>query len=377
MQTGIAIVGCGFVADYYLSSLRVHPELRLLGAFDRDEQRAAQFAAYHHVRRYNSLAELLNDGDVKIVVTLTSPASHFEVSSAAMRAGKHVYSEKPLGVSLPEAQELVSIARDANVQLSGAPCCVLGEAAQTMWRALRENAVGAVRMAHAEIEDGLRHRMPYEKWVSASGAPWPIREERELGCIRAHAGYAVSWLAGMFGPVRQVTAFAARVIDSAAAGCNGDPRGPDVGVACLSFDGGVVARLTCSIVAPRDRSLSVFGDRGILQNRDCSDDRSAVTLRNYFTLRRRLFTGFRRRRKLLRSGIGRVPPQGAQRRDFARGIADLADAIAENRHPRLSGGFCLHVTETVLAIHDAATNPGARPIASTFEPVTPMPWAVV
>ena len=92
----IAIVGCGFVADYYLKTLPLYPDLEIAGVMDRVPERATKFAAYHSVPVYASLAELLADSTVEIVLNLTNPRSHYEVSKAALEAGKHVYSEKPL-----------------------------------------------------------------------------------------------------------------------------------------------------------------------------------------------------------------------------------------------------------------------------------------
>jgi predicted dehydrogenase len=106
----IAIVGCGFVADYYLKTLPEHPNLKLLGVMDRDRDRAAKFGTYHSVPVYESLEELLDDKRVDIVVNLTNPSSHFAVSQASLEAGKHVYSEKPLAMELSAAQELVDLA---------------------------------------------------------------------------------------------------------------------------------------------------------------------------------------------------------------------------------------------------------------------------
>src|SRR5690349_1240897 len=98
----IALVGCGYVADYYMGTLPNHPGLRLIGVMDRDEKRATQFAAYYSVPRYASLQQLLADDQIDLVINLTNPASHFEVTRACLEAGKHVYSEKPLAMTFAE-----------------------------------------------------------------------------------------------------------------------------------------------------------------------------------------------------------------------------------------------------------------------------------
>src|SRR6266850_1372810 len=167
----LAIVGCGYVADYYLATLVNYPELELKGVHDRDSARAERFALHHGAKRYGTLAELLADREVDLVANLTNPRSHFEVSSAALLAGKHVYSEKPLATSLPEAERLVEMAESKSLLIGSAPCTVLGETAQTLWKALREKRIGTPRLAYAEMDDGPTPLQDHATWVSASGAP--------------------------------------------------------------------------------------------------------------------------------------------------------------------------------------------------------------
>src|SRR5579883_899803 len=140
----VAIVGCGFVADFYMRTLHLYPNLELVGVMDRDSDRASKFATFYSVPIYNTLEELLSDPQVDIVLNLTNPRSHYSVSKACLEAGKHVYSEKPISMDFLEAKELVEIAEKRGLHLSSAPCSLLGETAQTIWKALREQQVGKV-----------------------------------------------------------------------------------------------------------------------------------------------------------------------------------------------------------------------------------------
>ena len=151
-----AVVGCGFVADAYLATLKNYPDLELLGVYDRDAARCRQFAAYHNLHRYESYDLLLADDRVELVANLTNPDSHYEVSRRALHAGRHVYSEKPLATSLSGAEELVAIAEANQRLLACAPCSLLGETAQTLWRALREGRIGIPRLRVRRA----RHREP-------------------------------------------------------------------------------------------------------------------------------------------------------------------------------------------------------------------------
>ena len=170
----IAIIGCGFVADYYLITLKKYPELKVAGVYDLDSARSELFAKNYAVDVYESFQAVLDDSQVDIVVNLTNPDSHFEINLTSLQAGKHVYSEKPLAMELAEAEKLVELAEEKELQLSSAPCSLLGETAQTVWKALRSEAVGKVYAVYAEMDDGLIHKMPYKSWMSQSGIPWAL-----------------------------------------------------------------------------------------------------------------------------------------------------------------------------------------------------------
>jgi predicted dehydrogenase len=377
----VGVVGCGFVADYYLQTASDHPEFTIAGVMDRHAARAEQVSAYYRLPRYRSLDELLRDPGVDIVLNLTNPGSHFEVSRAALEAGKHVYSEKPLATNLDQAEELVALAESRGLHLSGAPCNVLSETAQTMWKAVRTGAIGTVRLAYAELDDGLIHRMRYKKWVSDSGAPWPYRDEFAVGCTLEHAGYYVTWLVAMFGPAAQVTAHASTLIPDKLTDEPAAPTAPDFSVGCIAFANGVVARLTCSIVAPHNHRLSIFGDEGVLSTDECWNYTAPVYLwqrtplrlwAEKYSISRVLPWLGPRKYPLLDAPPRRHRYKGSHNMDFARGVADVAAAISGGGRPRLSAGFALHVNEIVLAIQ---AGQGTTRLRTTCAPMAVMPWA--
>lgn len=372
---GLAIVGCGFVADYYVKTLALHPELKLIGVMDRHEERAAKFSAYHRIPYYKTLPELLADPQVDIVLNLTNPRSHFEVSKASLEASKHVYSEKPLSMDFAEAEELVKIAQEKGLYISSAPCSLLGETAQTLWKALREKVVGDVRLVYAEMDDGMVHQMAYQKWLSESGTPWPYKDEFEVGCTLEHAGYYVTWLAAFFGPAESVTAFSSCLIQDKQTDVPLDVNAPDFSVACIKFANGVVARLTCSILAPHDHTLRIIGDKGLLCTDDCWYYRSPVYIRKRLTIRRKTFESPLKQKYPLAGQGNKYKYKGSQQMDFARGVAEMAEAIAQKRPCRLSAEYSLHINEIVLAIQNALETGTAYKLKSTFEPIEPMPWA--
>ncbi|MEO1135735.1 MAG: Gfo/Idh/MocA family oxidoreductase, partial [Pseudomonadota bacterium] len=166
--------------------------IKVAGAFDIDAARLKTFCEYWNVEATDSLAGLLAHD--ALVLNLTNPRAHYEVSKAALDAGRHVYSEKPLAVSMPDAHALAKLARDNNLMLASAPCNWLSQSAQTVWKAISKGEIGTPRLVYAELDDDFIPQAPYEKWLSESGAPWPAKDEFETGCTLEHAGYYLTWL---------------------------------------------------------------------------------------------------------------------------------------------------------------------------------------
>ncbi len=368
----IAIVGTGFVADYYMTTLRNYPQLTLTSVYDRSPERLRAFCAHYSLRAYESLDALLADPQVDIVVNLTTPESHAAISRAALASGKHVYSEKPLAMDFGEARALVDFAREKGLTLAAAPANALSDARHLAALALAD--IGTPRLVYAEMEDGPVFRDKWTTWRSRSGAPWPGLHEFEIGCTLEHAGYALSWLVSLFGPVESVTAFSAVTFPDKGPGTGHITMAPDFSVGCLNFRSGVVARLTSGLAAPRDRSLQVFAEKGSLTVRDLWDNRSAIHIEEVDAPRPLLGRLLTRAEAKLGRALpwkptpGRRLPYPAQpaskglpsypsQIDFMRGVADQAEAIARGEAPRFSGALALHITELALALSNARDLP--------------------
>jgi predicted dehydrogenase len=363
----VAFVGCGFVADFYAANLALHPELKLVGVYDLVDSRAASLAARHGARVYETLDALLGDSAVAIVVNLTNPGSHFAVSRASIAAGKHVYSEKPLATTLADAKQLVALAREAGVRLAGAPCALLGESFQVLRQLLSQAEIGLVRAIYAEVDDGPVHQMHPEDWVSPEGTPWPWRDELRMGCVIEHAAYHLSWMVALFGPAHSVTAVSTCLAPDKHSELRGEACGPDFSVACIAFESGPVARLTCSTVAPHDHSVRVIGDHGTLHLDEIWHFGAPVRVTHFneLWLRADSYTWLKRYAltRSLYALDGRAsqssPACGWRRRirrhemDYLLGVAELASSIREARPSQLTAELALHVTEIALAINEA------------------------
>jgi predicted dehydrogenase len=369
----IGIVGTGFVADLYMRSLKTFPKLKVVGAYDIDQARLVSFCKYWNIFATRSLEELLTGGSRKpdLILNLTNPNAHFEVSRACLAAGKHVYSEKPLATSMEGARALCSLAESKDLTLASAPCSILGEAAQTLWLALRRDEIGTARLVYAELDDDFVSQAPYKKWMSESGAPWPYRDEFQVGCTLEHAGYYLTWLMAMFGTVERVVAGSASCLENNTS--KHAWSAPDFSCATLFFKSGVVARLTCSILAPHDHRIRIIGDAGVLEVDQAWDNEAPVRIRRRYVIRRKMINSpITKRVRIKRTTHPKVKRWGAAAMNFALGPAELLDSLKESRPCRMSAGFALHLNEVTLAIQNAN---GLRIMQTVCPPIEPMPWA--
>ena len=371
----VSIIGAGFVADLYLKSLRLYPEITIRGVFDIDAPRLDAFCTHWQLTAFDSLDALFAAAAPgELILNLTNPGAHFEVSHACLEAGYNVYSEKPLALNMGDAQALVDLAEARGQAITSAPCSGLSETAQTLWAAIREDVAGPVRLIYAEMDDGYIPQAPYHKWHGESGAPWPAEDEFKVGCTLEHAGYYLSWLLPIFGPVRTVVAASAQLAAHA-----GDTAGyaHDFSTGTLFFESGVVARLTCSILAPHDHALLAIGEKGNLSLDECWKNDAPVHYRKRFVLRRRLMESPVARKLRLPKGdthrkLGRT---GSASMNFALGPVEMLEAIAQGRRSRMPADLALHMNEVTLALQYAGETGGAQAMTTRFEPVTPMPWA--
>jgi len=382
----IGFVGCGYAADLYMASIKRYPQLELVAVTDRNPERLQAFGDYHAVETCPTTDALLSDHDVELVINLTNPNSHFEVSKMCLEAGKHVYTEKPMTETFAEAQALVDLANRKGLHLSSAPCVLLGETAQTLWKALQNNVIGTVRVVYAEMEDGPVQLQDPDIWRSPSGAPFPYRDEFLVGFPISHAGYYLTWFAAFFGPAKTITSYSSCLWPDKTV-VPGEPlhiSNPDISVACVTFESGVVARLTCSLLGPHNHSMRIIGDKGILKVEECLNYSAPVYVDKYSRFK------FRAQRYSIADRYPFVkawfdpdykvyPPvkkfnwkkrNARLRQDFARGIVDLTQVIRKQRPATLSTDFCLHITELVWALQNVTDKP--YQVTTTFEPLQPM-----
>ncbi len=397
--TKVGIIGCGYVFDHYMSTWDRHPGLIIKGVADIDQARLQTVAKAYDLSIYETNEDLLSDPEIDIVANFTSIESHYQVTRAALLAGKNVYSEKPLTTDLEEARALFALAEEKGLILSCAPSNALSDTSQTLWKAVRDGAVGDVRIVYAEFDQNVIYLMHPETWRSRTGAPWPYLDEYEQGCTYEHVGYHLTWLCAIFGPVDTVTAFSKQTLPDKTDLPLNPSDTPDFSVACLNFKSGVVARVTCSIGVPQNNRISIIGNKGMLSadtyaHYQCPvyleqfsqltlNARKARSVRNS-TLLQRIFGVGGKKVKLVRNLplpkmkwwsprdiLKKIKQSELGQQDKCVGIAELADSLLTGRPCFPPHDFTLHLTELTIAIQSAGVKSLTYVMQTNFEPLVP------
>jgi predicted dehydrogenase len=364
---GVGILGCGHVSDQYFRGCRRFDVLRLTSCADLDTARAEQQAAEHGIPRACAPDELLEDPNVDLVINLTPPLAHAETTLALIRAGKHVWSEKPLAASLEEAGRLLEAARSAGVRIGCAPDTFLGGGLQTSNKLVEDGWLGEPRSAVAFVsEPGYEHFHPNVDFFYGPGGGPAL----DLG------PYYVTALVALLGPVARVTGFAQsptaeRIVPAGPRQGERIPvRVPTHVTGALELDSGVVATVLMSwdIWSTHLPYLEVYGTAGSLSIPNPDE-----------------FGGLPLLRRAGRDELRQPPPPPgsvpwtvmplAYDGEVGRGIgvADMAYAIRTERAHRASGDLAYHVLEVLTSLERSGVEGRAVEIASRPARPTPLP----
>ena len=337
---GVGIVGLGNISDTYLRNIsQEFPEiLQIIGCTDLNRQRSAAVAAEYAITDFADMSTLLADDQIEVVLNLTTPKSHHEVSTAAISAGKHVYSEKPIGIEFPAAQHLLRKAQAADLLIGCAPDTFLGAGLQTCRRLVDTGVVGdPIAATVAMVCHGHENWHPSPAFFYQQGA----------GPLLDMGPYYLTALVSLMGPVKRVigveqTTFASRTITSEPlSGTVIDVEVPTHIAALLQFTCGATATLLMSfdVWGARLPHLEVYGTQGSLHGPDPNTFGGPVFLKSAKTVE-----------------WEEVPVLGPWQQDSrGLGLADLAAAVRLGRPPRASAVMATHVLEVMHGVHVSAT----------------------
>jgi predicted dehydrogenase len=192
----VGIIGCGNISDIYVRNAKLFRDIEIVACADINPAAAERLANKYSLREAD-VSTLLAADDIKIILNLTLPVAHAEVSRAAIAAGKHVYSEKPLATSLQEGVALMGEAEAKGLRVGCAPDTILGAGLQSAKALIDEGRVGPIITGLAAVmTKGMEHWHPNPVVFYQKGA----------GPVLDLGPYYVSALTALLGPVSEVRA---------------------------------------------------------------------------------------------------------------------------------------------------------------------------
>jgi predicted dehydrogenase len=355
-RVGVGIVGAGVISDQYLTNMTSFPDLDVCFIADIDLDRAESQAKRYGIAGSGSLEELLAHPDVEIAVNLTVPAAHVAVSLACLRAGKHLWSEKPLAPDRAGGRQLLEEAARHNLRLACAPDTFLGAGLQSARALIEADRIGRPLTALALMQSpGPERWHPNPEFLFEEGG----------GPLFDMGPYYLTALLQVFGAVRAVhgassTARPVRVIGSGPrAGTSFEVRVPTHHSALILFEQGASAQLILSFDSYRSRSgfLEISGSAGTL----------ALPDPNTFTGDSLLFDA--------QHPDGEVYPATGATSSRGTGVLELARAVRSGTAERARGEQAFHVLDIMSAIAESAVSGEALAVESTFSVPPPLPAA--
>lgn len=363
----LGIVGCGVISDAYLKGGARSRLIAVKSVTDLVPEAAAAKAKEYGCQAV-SYEEMLADPEIAIIVNLTVPMAHAEISGRAIAAGKHVYSEKPFAVTFADAKALVAQAATAGVRIGSAPDTFLGAGHQAVRRAIDDGLIGEiVGGAACFATHGMEAWHPNPTFFFKRGG----------GPVLDIGPYPVTQLVHLLGPVAYVTSVASKAFATRTIG-NGPRLGEVIEVevptsieAVLTFANGANVSLTLSwdIWKHNRLPIELYGTKGSITNPDPNffGGSPKFTAEN----------GDWQDLPITAHPFGianRKTRAGLDVADYRIiGALDMAQAVAEGRPHRASGEMALHVLEILEAL-DTASKEGKRlKLTTTCERPDPVP----
>lgn len=350
---GVGIVGAGVISDEYLTNMTAFRDLNVCSIADLNIERAAEQASRFNVARSGTVDELLSDAEVEIVVNLTIPAAHIEISERALAAGKHVWNEKPLALDRESAANLLATAGRAGLRVGCAPDTFLGAGIQTSLRLLRSGQIGMPFSAIAAYQSsGPESWHPNPEFLYQEGA----------GPLFDIGPYYLTALVQALGPVARVTASASTAFPTRTIA-----TGPKAGEvfpvqvpthvsALLEFADAGAAQCVFSFDSKLTRAgfLEISGTMGTI----------AIPNPNRFDGDTRVWRG-------VRDDPQFCHPQG-HGGGRGIGVVELARAIRTGVPERASGELALHVLDVMESTVESVQLGQPVVVTTTFTAMEPL-----
>ena len=256
---GVALVGLGWWSSAVSRAAKKSQRLRIVNCYTRTPEKRKKFAESFGCRESKTYEEVLQDPDVEGVLLTTPNSGHQEQILKALSAGKHVFVEKPITNTLPEAREVIAAHRKTRLTLMVGQCYRRAAGHRRAKRLIEEGRLGKLILAESNFSVGVGPSLTPDKWRYHE-AECPGGPLTQIGIHHADT------LAYLFGPIRRVTGAFSKL--------NTPAEVSDLHVSMVEFESGALGYMGCSFATPLVYSLNVYGSEGNLY---MTTNRSDVT----------------------------------------------------------------------------------------------------
>ncbi|SCB15385.1 Gfo/Idh/MocA family protein [Rhizobium multihospitium] len=361
-KLGIGVIGCGNISMTYLRNAALFAGVELRACADISADAAVLRAREYGIRAL-SVDQLLADPEVDLVLNLTVPAVHFDVTMSALSTGKHVFTEKPLATSAADGRVLVAEAKRRGLQLGSAPDTFLGAAGRRARRLMDEGAIGRPVSGTAFMMGrGMEHWHPNPQFYYQPGG----------GPVFDMGPYYLTMMVNLLGPVVRVMAMATKGQEERLITADGPFKDTSFKVgtptnilSLLEFQSGATVNFGASwdVFRHSNHPIELHGTEGSLRLPDPDTFGGTVSLSE----RGADWHDFESDGELY--GARNWPFAAPDRANYRMlGVADLARGLQEGRPPRASGELALHVLEIMEAILQSGESRQSVSIGAQFNP---------
>ncbi|TBL76291.1 Gfo/Idh/MocA family protein [Paenibacillus thalictri] len=353
----VGIVGCGKISSIYFQNCSKFKIMEVVACADLDLSRAQAQAAEFGIAKAYTVAELMADPEIDLVINLTIPAAHAEVCLQALESGKHVYVEKPLAVTREEGRRILDRAASSGRLVGSAPDTFLGGGIQTCVKLIQDGWIGTPVAATAfMLGKGHEHWHPDPEFYYAPGG----------GPMFDMGPYYLTALVAMLGPIQRVTGstkitFPERTITSEKKyGQSIKVETPTHVAGVLDFHNGAVGTIITSFDVFGGHNLpriEIYGSEGTLSVPDPNTFGGPVMIRRHNA-----------------TEFSPIPlTHGYAENSRGVGVLDMAYALQGGRPHRASGELAYHVLEAMHGFHDASAEGKHYVMQSTCAQPAPVP----
>jgi len=257
----VGLIGCGHIAETYFRAHKYFNNFKIIKCADIKEKAAKKCASTYKIKSL-SVKEILNDDEIEIILNLTIPKAHYEISKKALLHNKHVYTEKPMAINLKDGKELVKIAKKKRLYIGNAPDTFLGGGNQKSKELLENNLIGKINLGN------MIFAFPGVQSYHPNPEPWFAKKEG--GPVIDMGPYYLTALVNLLGPAKEVSGSIMKGVKKRVIGI-GPRKGKKIKVHCpttylatIVFENKSIIRLTLSfdVIAHGRNHIELYGSNG-------------------------------------------------------------------------------------------------------------------